>query len=347
MDVLWPGFLILLLFIPLLVGLYIWVLRRRRRYAVRFSSLALLRAALPERSNLRRHLPFALFLIAVSSLIVALARPAARVTVPAGQSTVILAMDVSLSMCSVDIPPNRLEAAKEAAGLFVGRQDANTQLGIVAFAGFAALVQPPTNDQEVLQDVIDNLETARRTAIGSAILVSLDAIAEINPNVAPSTRAYNAGEAPEPVPEGSYVPDIIVLLTDGASNTGPWPLDAAQQAADRGVRVYTIGYGTANGAAMDCGDFYWSGRSFGGGGGMFGGFRRGIDEQTLREIADLTGGEYYSAESAAELQDVFRSLPTHLITREETMEISVFFVALGALLAALAVGLSMLWNPLT
>ena len=355
MDLLWPGFLLLLILIPVVVGAYIWILRRRRRFAVRYSSLALVREALPHQSKLRRHLPFALFLLALASLVLALARPVAAVSVPAGRATIILAVDVSRSMCSPDIPPNRLESAQAAALSFIQSQEPSTQIGIVAFAGFAELIQPPTTDQEVLESAIESLMPARRTAIGSAILKSLDAIAEINPDVAPSVTDTSLSEiTPTPVPEGVYVPDIIVLLTDGASNRGPWPLDAAQQAVDRGVRVYTIGFGSENGARSlpFCGrQFQGSGDQFGdnlafGGGGGGGGFRRGIDEETLKQIADMTGGIYYSAESAGELQDVFQELPTYLITSRELREISVVFAAAGALLAALAIVLSLIWHPL-
>ena len=346
MDLLWPGFLILLGIIPLLIAVYIWMLRRRRRSAVRFSSLSLVRQALPHQSRLRRHLPFALFLVALSSLIVALSRPVSIVSVPAGQTTIILAIDVSRSMCSTDIPPNRLKSAEAAALTFIRNQVRSTQIGIVAFAGYGEIILLPTTDQELLEDAVQSLMTGRRTAIGSAILESLDAIAEIDKNVAPSVRDSSSAAAPTPVPNGAYAPAIIVLLTDGASNTGPWPLDAAQQAVDRGVRIYTIGFGTALGGPMNCGDRFRGDDPFFGGGGGGGGFRRGIDEETLMQISDMTGGTYYSAESAGELQDVFRSLPTYLITRHETTEISVAFVAVGALLAALAYALSLIWHPL-
>src|SRR5262245_6537963 len=148
MDWLWPGFLLLLGLLPVLVGLYIWALRRRGRAAVRYSSLALVREALPRQPWWRRHLPFALFVLALASLMLALARPVAVVSVPTGQVTIMLTMDVSRSMCSTDIPPNRLEAAKAAALSFIHRQNSNTQIGLVAFAGYAELVQMPTNDQE-------------------------------------------------------------------------------------------------------------------------------------------------------------------------------------------------------
>jgi Ca-activated chloride channel family protein len=356
MIVLWPGFLLLLGLIPLLIGGYIWLLHRRRRFAVRYSSLALVREALPLQSRLRRHLPFALFLLALVSLVIALGRPAALVSVPAGQATIILAMDVSRSMCSTDILPNRLEAAKAAALSYIQRQKPNTQIGIVAFASFAVLVQPPTSDQEALEVAVESLTTARRTAIGSGILNSLNAIAEVNKNVAPTGSNASPGPDPTSVPRGVYVPDIIVLLTDGVSNTGPLPLDAAQQAVDRGVRVYTIGFGTeygdVNGGIPFCdrqfqgGDPFGGGQQFGGGPQLGGGFRRGIDEETLKEIADMTGGKYYSATSSGELQKVFQQLPTYFITKQETMEISVAFTAVGALLAAVAVALSLVWHPL-
>ena len=246
MTFLWPGVLLLLAVLPLLVLLRVWALRRRQT-GVRFSSLSLVRAAAPGSSRLRRHLPFALFVLGLGSLVFAIARPAAIVAVPTDRTTVVLAMDVSRSMCATDIPPNRLVAAEEAAASFVEGQGSGTQIGIVAFAGFAEIVQIPTNDEEVLLDVIAALATGRRTAIGSAILESIDAIAEIDPSIAESVDPFDPdASAPPSVPEGAYAPAIIVLLTDGASNAGPEPLVAAEQAAARGLRVYTIGFGTEN-----------------------------------------------------------------------------------------------------
>lgn len=353
MDLLWPGFLLLLALIPILIGIYIWMLRRRRRYAVRFSSLSLVRAALPQQSQWRRHLPFALFLLALAVLILAVSRPVSIVSVPAGQATIILAMDVSRSMCSTDIPPNRLQAAAAAALKFIAEQPVSTQIGIVAFAGFAELIQAPTADQEILEDAIVSLRTGRRTGIGNAILEAIDALAEVDETMAPSVRTAS-DIAPTPVPNGAYAPSIIVVLTDGANNVGVEPVDAAQQAVDRGVRVYTIGFGTAQGGSMNCGglgsnDPFGGGFGndpFGGGGLGGGGFRRGIDEETLQQVADMTGATYYAPESADELQAVFESLPTSLIMRHETTEISFAFVAVGALLAVLAMSLALLWNPL-
>jgi Ca-activated chloride channel family protein len=364
MSFLWPEMIFLLGLVPLVLAVYLLILRRRGRSAVRFSSLSLIRQALPKQSRLRRHLPFALLLLGLASLLFTLTRPVAIVELPTGKTTIILAMDVSRSMCSTDIAPSRLLAAEAAALSFIKNQNSNTQIGIVAFSGFAELIQPPTNDPELLQNAIESLLTGHRTAVGSAILESINAIAEVDPSIAPIVSNTTTGGSVVPVPKGDYAPEIIVLLTDGANNTGPQPVDAAQQAADRGVRVYTIGFGTASGSEFpNCGQQFQGsepqpgGQSFGGGGSGFsgggggfgaggGGFRRGIDEATLKQVAKVTGGKYFAAESAGQLQKVFNDLPTSLITRHGFIEISVGFAAFGTLLAVLAILLSVLWHPL-
>jgi Ca-activated chloride channel family protein len=296
---------------------------------------------------LRRHLPFALFILALASLVMAFARPQAQVTVPSRQATIILAIDVSRSMCSTDIPPNRLEAAKAAAISFVENQEPTTRIGIVAFGGFAEVIQEPTNDVELLRDAIERLAPARRTAIGSGILESLNAITDIDKNIAPLATDGSTAVPSKPLPKGEYVPHIIVLLTDGVSNSGPLPTDAAQEAVIRGVRIYTIGFGSSNpGAMRNCSQFGSSGNT----GEQFfqtGGFQRGIDEPTLIQVANMTGGEYYPASSAGELDEVFQNLPTYLITVKEFIEISFIFTAIGAALVALAIVLAMIWNPIS
>ncbi|HEX7567835.1 MAG TPA: VWA domain-containing protein [Anaerolineaceae bacterium] len=347
MQLLWPGFLILLGLIPLLIAIYIWILRRRRKFVVRFSSLVLVRAALPHHSWLRQHLPFALFLLALACLAIAVGRPVTITSVPTDQTTIIFTLDVSGSMRSIDITPSRLGAAEAAVMAFIQRQKASTQIGLVAFSNFGEIIQAPTTDQEALQAAIDSLTTGRRTAIGSGILTSIDAIAEVDKNVAPSVTDPSTQTEPTPVPQGDYAPEIIVLLTDGQSNAGPLPVDAAQQAADRGIRIYTIGYGTPNGSVPFGGGGQFQGgggggRGFGGGGG--GGFRVGIDDVVLKQIAAMTGGTYHAAGSADELNNVFANLPTYLITKHEVQEISVLFAAIGALLAAAAIVLSLLWH---
>ncbi len=352
MSFLWPGSLILLLVIPFAIIGYIFLMRRRRKFVIRYSSLSLVSQAASHQSWLRRHAVFILFLLALTSLVFATARPTATVTIPSNKATIVLAIDVSRSMCSTDIAPNRLEVAKDAAQAFIQNHDSGRQIGIVAFAGFAELIQPPTTDTQALLDAVENLTTARRTAIGSAILRSIDTIAEVDDRIAPSNNvSASSGTQELPPSDPELSPHIIVLLTDGASNSGPYPLTAATQATARGIRVYTIGYGTAsNQSVMDCGDGF--DRDFGFQGFGFGpqtgsqDFRLQIDDETLKQVAEMTGGSYYYASSANELADVFQNLPTFLVATREKIEISVFFTAFAAILIILALLLSFRWYPL-
>jgi Ca-activated chloride channel family protein len=251
MTFLWAGLLVALLAVPLLVAVYWWARNRRRPVAARYSSLALIRAAAPPARRWRRHVPFALLALGVVALAFALARPVVVLSVPTNQATMVLVMDVSGSMCSTDIAPTRLQAAEDAAVAFVQGQPSGTQIGLVAFSGFAAVLEAPTADRQALVDAIRSLTTGRRTAIGSGIEAAIDAIAEVDPSIARTVTDGRPGTEPTPVVPGAYAPDIIVLLTDGANNAGPEPVDAAQQAADRGLRVYTIGFGTAEGGGLE------------------------------------------------------------------------------------------------
>lgn len=356
MEFLWPGFLLLLVLVPILILVYVLGRRRRRPAAIRYSSLILVREALPSSSFVRRHLPFALFAVALAGLAVAVARPVVIASVPTNEATIVLAIDVSGSMCSTDVAPSRIEAAETAAANFIQSQGSSTQIGIVAFSGFAEIVQAPTTDRQLLFDALQSLQTGRRTAVGSGILAAIDAIAEIDPNVPKSTSDISPGVEPAPVPKGDYAPEIIVLLTDGSSNAGPLPSAAAQEAANRGLRVYTIGFGTANGGALSatCAPNL-VGREPGGGqgGGFGGGFGnpnnpggRGIDEDALKQVASATGGTYYPAESAQQLESVFQGLPTNLITKHEVLEIGFGFVGFSVLSVGLAFLLSRAWRPL-
>ena len=203
MTFLWATMLLALVAVPLLVGVYLWARRRRRPAAARYSSLALIRAAGPSRSGWRRHVPFVLVAAAAAALAVAVARPTMVLSVPSNQTTMVLAMDVSGSMCSTDIEPTRLEAAQLAAATFVQAQPEGSLIGLVAFSGFAAVIEAPTTDHERLVEAIRSLTTGRRTAIGSGIQASIDAIAEIDPNVAPVIREGLPGVEPEPVVPGA------------------------------------------------------------------------------------------------------------------------------------------------
>jgi Ca-activated chloride channel family protein len=312
---------------------------------------------MPRTSRFRRHLPFVLLLAASAALLMGFSRPYVVASLPASQATIVLAIDVSGSMCSSDISPSRLQSAEEAAAQFVRSQGPGTQVGIVAFSGFAQVVQTPTNNQTLLLQALQSLVTGRRTAIGSGLLAAIDAIAETDPGVAPTTGAGRPGVEPDAPAAGNYAPDIIVLLTDGANNAGIEPLDAALQAANRGVRVYTIGFGTSTPLPLESqcaqqiiGREPNGGLGFGNGSGFTGppqaGFNRGIDEVTLRAVADATGGQYFPAESSGELQQVFASLPTALITRHEVQDVAFAFLGIGGILAAAGLLLGRAWRPL-
>jgi Ca-activated chloride channel family protein len=357
MSFLWSGLLIFAVVLPIAIAAYVWSLHRRRPAAVVYSSLELVRVAVPRSSRIRRHIPFALMLAAMGALVLAMARPVMVLAVPTDRTTIILAIDVSGSMCSTDIPPTRLQAAEAAAASFIGGKASSAQIGIVAFSTYAQVIQTPTSDRNLLMSALDSLATGRRTAVGEGILASIDAISDVDPSVAKSQSDPTASDV-TPVPQGDYAPDIVVLLTDGASNSGIDPIAAAQQAANRVVRVYTIGFGTAQGGQLSptCasqligrepgngfGGGGFGGGGFGGGGG--GNFRRGIDEATLQQIADMTGAKYYPAESSGDLNSVFASLPLNLIVKHEVTEVSFAFVGVGGLLAGAALLLGRLWRP--
>lgn len=352
----WPLALLSLILVPALLAVYWWALRRRRRSAVRYSSVALLRSVLPGRKRWQRHLPVALLLAGIAALALASGRPQVVRSVPDARTSIILALDVSGSMCSSDVEPNRLAVAQDAASAFVRSQPKGLRMGLVAFAGFAELAVPPSTDRKALLEAIAGLTTGRGTAIGSAMLKSLDAIAEVNPAVQPVGDATGADDTSAPATPGvdGYVPDIVVLLTDGASNRGIEPLDAVPYAVARRVRVYTIGFGTTNPAGMSCtreqlgGDVFGGGFGRGGGGfGGGGGFRRFLvaDTPTLMAIAEGTGGTYHGAEDADQLREVFSNLPKEVAKQKRPTEVTWMLAALGGLLAAAAVAGSMRWSP--
>ena len=356
MGVLWPAFLLLLIAIPLIIAVYVLALKRRRRYAVRYSSLSLIRQAMPGGLRWKRHVPFALLALALALLILALARPFADVTVASNRSTVMLALDVSLSMCADDVHPNRLTVAQEATRRFIDGQEPGTRVGLVAFAGFAQLVVPPTTEREALLETLGSLTTARATAVGSAIARSLDALSEINPGIPPlSVFVTPRGQAPGTEEQYVQQPDVIVLLTDGASNRGVLPLVAARAARDRGVRVYTIGFGTTNPAVMRCSSDQLGGDEFANriASGGFGSFSPGfggrnflsLDDRTLGLVAQITDAEYYTAETADELLEVFSTIPLQTENKTVRMEVSALLTAASALLALAAAALGLRWSP--
>jgi Ca-activated chloride channel homolog len=337
MSLQWPVVLLLLLVVPLLLGLYLLSLRRRR-VAVTWSSLSLIKAARPARSSWKRHLPVGLLLAALAFLGLAAARPQVETDVPSSASSVILAVDVSGSMCATDVPPNRLIAAQKAVRDFVRAQDSGVRIGLVAFSGFAELTVAPTDDHDQLLHAIDGLTTGRGTTIGAAILKSVDAIAAIDPAVSPADPSGSPDDSGAPAPgTRAYAPEIVVLLTDGANTRGISPADAAKEAAARGVRVYPIGFGTTNPTRMVCTAEQLGGSGFENPGGFGSGARLGggflvADEPTLREVAATTGGQYFGASDAGQLQDVLADLPRHVQVQHKQVEVTAPLAALAALL---------------
>ncbi|MEV5560729.1 VWA domain-containing protein [Nonomuraea wenchangensis] len=333
---------------PLILAIRWWALRRRRRAAVRVTSIALVRAALPGRTRWTRRIPPALFVAGLVLLAVGAARPQASVAVPMRSATILLALDTSGSMCATDVDPNRLTAARKAAADFIESQRGGPRIGLVTFAGSAGLLVPPTDDTDELIKALDGLTVARGTAIGQAMLASIDAIAEVDPSVPPTGANVTAGGA-----EQGYAGAAIVVLTDGANTQGVAPETAAEEAALRRLRVFTIGFGTTNPAPLVCENSQFDGRGFGGFGGWGGGrggFDRGgrnirsIDEPTLKEIARTTGGSYHRAENADQLQDALDSLPGSFKVIRERVDTAAFFAGGGALLVVTALSLSLWWN---
>nr|WP_272955443.1 VWA domain-containing protein [Pedococcus badiiscoriae] len=264
-----------------------------------------------------------------------------------------MAVDVSGSMCATDVSPNRLAAAQDAVRKFIDAQDDRTRIGLVVFSGFAQVAVAPTTNHDDLLHAVDGLTTGRGTTIGAAILKSIDAIAEINHDVAPAdTSGTTPGTTPgSPTPRGKTVPEIVVLLTDGANTRGVTPQEAAVQAAARGVRVYPIGFGTTDPTQMVCtrdqlGGGLFDGPPSGFGGGLGPGGRNFlvVDEAALQTVAQITGGEYFKASDAGQLQGVLNDLPKHVDVQERNVEVSVAFAGLAALLLLLALGLAGRWT---
>jgi Ca-activated chloride channel homolog len=337
MTFVWPHLLWALLAIPLLVLLYLWLLNKRKKSTLRFASLAVVKQAQGGGPGWRRHVPPALLLLSLGALLIATARPMAVVTLPLQQETIILAMDVSGSMRATDVQPDRLTAAQEAAKSFLIDLPRSVRVGVVSFAGTAAVVQPPTQSREDVVAAIDRFQLQRGTAIGSGIVLSLATIfPEAGIDLSQITGQRNMPLGPSdkpkqdfvPVAPGSYASAAVILLTDGQRTTGPDPLDAAKMAADRGVKVYSVGIGTKEGETI--GFEGWS-------------MRVRLDEETLKNIANLTRGEYFYAGTATDLKKVYQSLSSRLMVEKKETEVSSLFAALGAVLVLIAATLSVWW----
>jgi len=342
----WPWALLALLVLPLVAGVWWLTRRRRKRATVRVTSMALVRSAAGGRSRWRRRVPAALLVAGLAVLAVGAARPQVSVPQASSNATIMLALDVSGSMCSTDVKPNRITAAEQSAGGFITSQEGGPRIGLVAFAGTAVVLVPPTTDTQQLLTALRGLSVDGGTAIGEGILTSLDAIAQVDPSVAPTgaTVRHAAG--------AGYADDVIVVLTDGSNNRGIDPQVAAREAAQRGVRVYTIGYGTDNPAPLACGSGQFGG--FGGSaqfGGYFGGGARGggganafdADYGALMKISHTTGCTFFRAQDASQLSRALGKLPAAFSIVHKRVDIAAGFATLGGLLIAVAVALS-LWR---
>ena len=337
----WPEFLWLMLALPLLVLLYVWLLRRKKKTALRYASLSIVKEAMGPGQSVRRHIPPALFLLAIAAMLFSAARPMAVITLPSTQQTVMLAMDVSGSMRATDVQPNRLVAAQNAAKSFLKELPRHVKVGIVAFAGSAQLAQLPTVNREDLVSAIDRFQLQRGTAIGNGIVMSL---ATLFPDAGIDMESMQTGrdrqrgfaidgekkekKAFTPVAPGSYTSAAIIMLTDGQRTTGVDPIEAAKLAADRGVRIYTVGIGTVDGETI--GFEGWS-------------MRVRLDEETLKAIATRTNAEYFYAGTAADLKKVYDTLSTRLTVEKKETEISGLLALVAAALSLLSAGLSLLW----
>lgn len=345
MSFIWPSMLYVLVIVPVLVTLYLLLLRRKHQGAVRHGNTALVRAAMSQARRWRRHVPAILYLVAITVLLFSLSRPTMELTLPSQRGTVVLALDISGSMLATDIDPSRIEASREAARAFVEEQPSSVRIGVVVFAGSSAVAQQPTLERSDVFAAIDRFQTQLGTAVGSGIITSLGAVFEdmqIDVDLPQVEGGFMMGGGrgsalnqdppestlPDPVEPGSYESAVVVLLTDGQTTQGPDPLAAAQVAADLGVRVYTVGLGTEEGAILN-----FFGRSM----------RVQLDEGTLEEIARITDAEYFRAGSESDLRAVYRSLSSQLVLATEETEITALFAALSAVLMVAGAALSVAW----
>lgn len=333
MSFIWPFMLRALLLVPLFVWLYLRIQRRRREFAARYGGLGLVPETAGRQPGRRRHVPPALFLLGLTVLLLSLARPQSIISLPQMEGTIILAFDVSGSMAADDLAPSRMEAAKIAARAFVTDQPASLQIGVVAFSDSGFSVQSPTNDQAAILASINRLTPQRGTSLANGILASLKTIAASMADLNPPRRFYTnltpvPTATPTPVPAGTHTPAVIILLTDGENNLRPDPLAAAQLAAERGVRIYTVGIGSAAGTTIHVEGFT---------------VHTQLDEELLQQIAQITDGAYYSAANAQDLETIYQNLNPQLVIEPEKTEVTSLFAGAGILILLLGGSYSLLW----
>lgn len=329
MTFIWPFMLLGLLIVPLLILLYLRIQHRRRSLIANYSSFGLMNATLARSAGIRRHIPPLLFLLALIILIVALARPQTVLSLPRLEGTVVLAFDVSGSMAADDLKPTRMEAAKAAAQDFVERQPPTVTIGVVAFSDNGIAVQVPTNDQDAVLAAINRLKPQRGTSLANGILAAINAIsAGKQPAHMYSSLTPTPALSPTPVPQGTHTSGVIVLLTDGENNQSPDPMVAIQAAVNQGIRIYTVGIGSAAGADLHIEGFT---------------IHTQLEEATLQQIAQLTDGSYYNAENEEDLRNIYQNLSPQLTMKQEKQEITALLAGGSILVLLLGSALSLFW----
>jgi Ca-activated chloride channel family protein len=327
----WPPMLLSVALVPLGILLYLTIEERRGRRAAAHGGLGLAQGRVRRPLGLRGRISPFLFVAAFTILAIALARPQAAVSLPRAEGTVILAFDVSASMTAVDIKPTRMDAAKAAAKAFVERQPAGVVIGIVAFSDAGLSVQVPSNDQAAVMAAIDRLSPGHGTSLGQGILAALNAVAQAESGTPAdyySNRSPQPSPSSTPVPPGSHSSAVIVLLSDGENNEQPDPLAVAQTAADRGIRIDTVGIGSVAGTTLDLNGFK---------------VHTQLDEATLQGVARITDGTYYSAADATGLHAIYENLDTRLVVKSQQIEITALLAGAGILLLVAGGITSLAW----
>lgn len=336
MSFIWSSLLYLLLGVPLLVWAYQRIQKRKREAAARYGSFGALQDSTGGASK-RRVLPAIIFLIGITLLIFSLSRPQAMLGLPRIEGTVILTFDVSGSMAADDLKPTRMEAAKAAALDFVDSQPTSVRIGVVAFSDGGITVQSPTDQRTEIIDTIERLVPRRGTSVGNGILVALNTIVVdagdppfLSVNAIPDIAQPQSDTAPQTdaLPEGWYPYSAIVLFSDGENNQEPDPVAAADLAANFGVRIYTVGIGTTEGATITVDGFTVHSQ---------------LNEQALQYLSATTGGAYYNAGNEQDLQRIYDDLQPKLAVKKEEMEITSILAGLGILLFLVVGALSLLW----
>ncbi|MBL8045680.1 MAG: VWA domain-containing protein [Anaerolineales bacterium] len=326
MSFLWPVMLCFLGVLPLMVVGYVLIQYRRRKLAATYSALGFGPAAQNRALATRRHVPALLSLFALALLIFALARPQAAVALPRQESTVILVFDISGSMAATDIEPTRMEAAKAAAQAFIERQPENVRLGVVAFSDSGFSIQMPTQDEAEILSAINRLAPERGTSLARGITAALDVLVA-DAATEPLPENYTTLPA-TPEPRVKFPSAAIVLLTDGENTVRPDPLEAALAALESEVRIYTVGVGSPQGAVLELDGFS---------------VHTQLDEATLKEIASVTRGEYFNAQSQEELTAIYEKLNPQVELKSENMEVTALFAGVGLAVLLAAGALSFFW----